>query len=120
MSRDHRAALAWVAAILGFGACAVLVISLVFTPEAIAAGEHIEVLRLPITECRGCGWCGMSRAFSAMSHMRFLDAVGFNPAVLIHYPLFAALAVWGPVFALRHVLRRPEVDMAESSSRGRK
>ncbi len=87
--------------LLGTLAMAVLAASFIWTPEDIAAGAHLIALGLPADACAGCPWCGMSRAFSAVSHGRVFEAVGWNMAVLIHYPLAVLVAIFGPRLAWR-------------------
>lgn len=89
--------------LLGGLALAVLTASVVWTPEQIAAGAHMRALGLPEGACAGCPWCGMSRAFSAISHLRWSEAINWNIGVLIHYPLMVLLAVLGPLLALRNL-----------------
>ncbi|MDH5491619.1 MAG: DUF2752 domain-containing protein [Myxococcales bacterium] len=95
-----------VIALPGIWAAGALTASFVWTPEGIAAGEHLDALGLHLNACSGCGLCGMSRAFSALSHGDFGAAFEYNPGVFGAWPLFWVLAfvsAWGAI----HLLRRP-------------
>ncbi|MCZ6462837.1 MAG: DUF2752 domain-containing protein [Proteobacteria bacterium] len=97
---------AWLGGILGLGALAVLVVSAVWSPEAMAGGEPLLLLGVTPEPCPGCPLCGMSRAFAAMTRWDVGAAVGFNPGVLLLYPLLGLVAVAGPALSLRRILRR--------------
>jgi hypothetical protein len=48
----------------------------------------------------------MSRAFSAASHLRIDEAIGFNRAILVAYPAAALVAVAAPIALARELLAR--------------
>lgn len=96
----------WVVGILGGLAVLALVISAVFGPEAMAAGAPVRLIGLSPHHCPGCPLCGMSRAFSCVTHAQFARAFDFNPGVLFAYPLAAALAVLGPFVLVRELWKR--------------
>jgi len=101
-SERNRAYLAWLGAVLAPFAIAVLLASFVWAPEAIASGAPVRLLGL---EPRSCAACGLSRAFSAASHMRLADAVAWNPGVVLSYPLAWLVALGGPALFVRHLGR---------------
>ncbi len=83
------------------GAAAILVTSAACTPADIAADVHARALGLPARPCPGCSLCGMSRAFSAITHLRLREAVSFHPGVLLCYPVPWLLLLLGPGIAFR-------------------
>jgi hypothetical protein len=101
--RERHLIVALLCALFAIAALVVLLVSALWTPEQIAAGAHLKALNLPFEQCPGCPWCGMSRAFSAVSHLRFGEAFGHNPAVLIHYPMFAMVGLLGPLAASKNL-----------------
>ena len=98
--------LGWLGLIYGLGAGLVLFVSFGWTPEAIAGGAPWTELGLRPMACAGCGFCGLSRAFSLLSHGELLVALSLNPLVLLAWPLTWVLALGGPaLFVFRN--RRP-------------
>lgn len=104
--RDARIARAWAVGILGGLALLALVLSAAFGPEAMADGAPLRLVGAEPQHCQGCPLCGMSRAFSCVTHAQFARAFEFNRGVLIAYPMFEALAVLGPAFLARDLLKR--------------
>jgi uncharacterized protein DUF2752 len=106
--RSTRAARAWILGLLGLASALALTLSLVYAPEAMAAGAPARLLEpwvaLQPHPCPGCPLCGMSRAFSAASHLELARAVHFNRGVLLAYPVALATAVAGPWILVRHLL----------------
>jgi hypothetical protein len=103
--RDARA-LAIVLIALSPIALAALAVSFAWNVEAIADGAPWRLAGLTPRECPGCAVCGMSRAFTALSHGELARALAFNPGVALLYPSFWAVALAGPVLAVRSLLRR--------------
>lgn len=103
---DLRGAFAGALGILGLVALACLVVSFWWTPEAMAAGVPLQALGVEAQACPGCPLCGMSRAFSAASHLRIDEAIGFNRAILVAYPAAALVAVAAPIALARELLAR--------------
>lgn len=106
VDRDARTARAWAVGILGGLAILALLLSAAFGPEAMAEGAPMRLAGLEPRLCPGCPLCGMSRAFSCVTHAEFARAFEFNRGVLIAYPMFAALAVLGPAVLARDLLKR--------------
>lgn len=105
MNPRDRSVVLWTLGILSVPAIAVLAVSATWTPEAMAAGGPLAELGLRLRPCAGCVLCGMSRAFCALSHLRPAEALGFNPLVVLAYPLVVGLAISGPLLgALRPAL----------------
>ena len=108
MDRVLNAAVGLALCLTGGFTGASLLISFVFTPAAIAGGEHLSALGLSLAPCPGCGMCGMSRAFSSFSHGELARALELNPGVVVVWPLFLVLTlacVWGVIQLIRHPLR---------------
>jgi hypothetical protein len=97
---------AWVVGILGGLALFVLALSALFAPEAMAAGAPMTALGVSQHICPGCPLCGMSRAFSSVSHAQFARALSFNMGVLVAYPAAVAFAVLGPWLWARELFKR--------------
>ncbi len=91
---------------LGGLALLALLLSAVFAPEAMANGAPLRLVGVEPQLCPGCPLCGMSRAFSCVTHAQFARAFDFNRGVLLAYPMFAALAVLGPAVLVRDLLKR--------------
>ncbi len=104
--RVVRKTRAWILGVLGILALTALVLSAVFTPEAMASGAPVRLLGLEPHVCPGCPLCGMSRAFSSVTHAHLSQAVQFNSGVLLAYPAAAVLACVGPIFLARDLWRR--------------
>ncbi len=95
-----------IVALPGIGAALALVLAFMYEPSAIAGGEHLMGFAGQLPPCSGCGLCGMSRAFSALSHGHVQNAVHFNRAVLVVWPL--AWALFGvSAFGVFRLLRNP-------------
>ena len=101
-----RATRAWVVGILGAMAISVLLLSALFAPEAMAQGAPVRLLGLQPHLCPGCPFCGMSRAFSCVTHAQFLRGIDFNAGVLLAYPAALALAILGPIVWVRELWKR--------------
>lgn len=97
---------AWVVGILGGMALFALALSAFFAPEAMAQGAPVRMFGFEPHACPGCPLCGMSRAFSCLTHAQFARALDFNLGVLVAYPAAVALAVLGPLVWVRELLRR--------------
>ena len=104
-TRQTHTAIAWLGLLFGVLAWGVLGVSMMYTPEAIAAGAHLADIGVEVLPCPGCVFCGMSRAFAAVSHLQFDAALQYNPGVFLHYPLALFAALCGPGFTLRHLRR---------------
>ena len=95
-----------VVALPGAGSALALMLSFIFDPAAVGAGRHLGPFAALATPCSGCGLCGMSRAFSCLSHGRLDAALAYNSAALVVY-----IAVWSlllaSLFGLRSLARRP-------------
>ena len=70
-----------------FGALAV---SFIVTPEDIETGRVILSPECTMRRLfgHGCPTCGLTRAFSALSHGRFADALGYHVASPVLYALW--------------------------------
>jgi hypothetical protein len=106
--RNGRTARAWILGILGILAISALAISAAFTPEALAEGAPIRLVGLEPHHCPGCPLCGMSRAFSCVTHAHFSRAVEFNAGVLLAYPAAALLACIGPLALAGELWKRSQ------------
>ena len=104
--RTARNARAWIVGLLGLGALCALVLSFAFDPEAMADGAPLGLFGLGPYHCPGCPLCGMSRAFSSLSHAQLSRAVDFHAGVLVAYPLALGLGLFGPAVLIRHLSRR--------------
>lgn len=87
-------------------AAAALAASFAWSVEAMADGAPLRLVGLAPNVCPGCAACGLSRAFTAVSHGEFARAVAFNPSVVVLYPLAWLVALAGPLIAARHLLER--------------
>jgi hypothetical protein len=106
MTLDQRnTALRIVALALAPLALAALAASRLWSVEAIGDGAPVRLLGLTPQPCPGCVLCGMSRAFTAVSHGQFGRALEFNPLVFLAYPA-AWFVVGAGLFALVHFARR--------------
>lgn len=92
--------LSWLGLLLSPLAAGCLLVAALYAPEAIAAGEHLRDLGIPVRPCPGCGFCGLSRAFAWMMRAELLNAVRLNPLVLLFFPTFWALSLGGPIVFL--------------------
>lgn len=103
-----RGVLSWLALCLSPLAGACLVIAALYTPEAVAQGQHLADLGLPVRTCPGCALCGLSRAFAWSMRGELETALHLNPLVLVAFPLAWLTAVGGPlaVFARTRLHRR--------------
>lgn len=103
-----RLTLAWIAALAAPVGWFVLAVAAAFSPEAIANGDHLRALRIPIAECLGCGFCGMSRAFSLAMHGQWSAAWAMNPGCSVLLPGFLLAATTGPVVFWCLAIRGPQ------------
>ncbi len=101
-----RAWLAWTLGLAAPVAMAILFASLWWDPAAVEAGAPLLTLGLEPTTCSGCSACGLSRAFSAMSHLRFSEAVAWSSGVLVHSPLAWLTAFVGPPLLIQRLRRK--------------
>jgi hypothetical protein len=104
--RTANRARAWIVGMLGLGALGVLALSAVFDPEAMARGAPLGLVGLEPYHCPGCPLCGMSRAFSSLSHAQLSRAIDFHAGVVVAYPLAVGLGLFGPTVLLRHLFKR--------------
>jgi len=72
----------------------------------MAVGAPWRLVGLTPHPCPGCAVCGMSRAFTALSHGELARAVEFNAGVLLFYPAFWAVVVLGCAVAAQFLVRR--------------
>src|SRR5688500_20129230 len=93
---DRGAAASWVLGIVGVLTLAALAVSVAFPPDSVARGAPAKMLGLTPRTCAGCPLCGMSRAFSAASHLQPAVAFDFNRGVVLAYPLAPLPAIGGP------------------------
>jgi hypothetical protein len=105
-ARRNREAFEIVIVCLSPIAIAALAASLLWNVEAMAAGAPWKLLGLHPAPCPGCAACGLSRAFSAVSHGRLHEALAFNAGVVAVYPAAWTIAVAGIWFAARYLLQR--------------
>ena len=106
MAREFRRILSTFLALAAAAALAALIVSAVWTPEALAAGEPLRALGITLPACPGCWLCGMSRAFAAFTHAGIAEAVAFNGAVVWAYPLAWLAVIAAPLLAWRRGKRR--------------
>mgnify|MGYP002777813209 len=102
---QRNTALRIVALALAPLALAALAASRLWSVEAMGGGAPARLLGLTPQPCPGCVLCGMSRAFTAVSHGEFARALAFNPLVVLAYPA-AWFVVGAGLFALLHFARR--------------
>ena len=105
-SRRNRDAFEIVLVCLAPIAIAALVASMVWNVEAMAGGAPWHFLGLHPAPCPGCAACGLSRAFSAVSHGRLHEALAFNLGVIAAYPAAWFIALAGVWIAARYLLQR--------------
>lgn len=98
---QQRRALRILLALAAFGAAAALGASAMWSVEAMADGAPLKLFGLTPTPCTGCVLCGMSRAFTAMSHGEPARALEFNPLVALFYPAAWALIAAALVSVVR-------------------
>ncbi len=96
----------WIAVALSPLAAACLAVAAAFSPQAIAAGEHLRLLGVVPAACPGCVLCGLSRAFAWAIRGEAARAFDMNPLVLVCFPLALALAV-APLWLLSGRWRSP-------------
>jgi hypothetical protein len=101
ISLGHRT-LFWVCLCLSPLAILILWGSFAFDPSDIANGDHMRWLGLAMQSCSGCGLCGLSRAFSMMSHCQWTDAIELNPLVLLFWPIGWFTILVGPFYVWRY------------------
>lgn len=103
--QEVRAVLSWLGAVFGVACLLCLALAFAFTPEAIAAGDHLAAAGLPVKQCPGCGFCGLSRAFALFSTGRFAEGISLNPFAVVLYPSFWLVGIGGPLYALTNLFR---------------
>jgi Protein of unknown function (DUF2752) len=88
-------ALAWGTLIVAFGG--VIVVSFVVSPEDIASGAVWLSPECPMRLLlhRECPTCGMTRAFAAIGHGQWNEALGYNRAAPIVFFAFVAAIIFG-------------------------
>ena len=104
--RTHAPALDAVLIVLGAIAAAMLVASFTWNVEAMASGAPWQLVGWQPRACPGCAVCGLSRAFAAVSHGRWSDALHFNASVLALYPAACFVALLGATAAVRSLRPR--------------
>lgn len=104
--QSKRTAVEIVLACLSPMAIAALVASFVWDIEAMAAGAPWRLLGLQPSHCPGCAACGLSRAFSGLSHGRVHEALALNPGVVAVYPAAWFVALAGIWIAARYLSSR--------------
>jgi len=57
-----------------------------------------------------CYLCGMTRAFIAMFHLKFMDAINYNPLIVIFYPLLILLAIQDAFIILKDFIMKKETN----------
>ena len=55
-----------------------------------------------------CYLCGMTRAFICSFHFLFLDAINYNPLVIVIYPLFLFLSIQDTFITLKDKILKKE------------
>ncbi len=55
-----------------------------------------------------CYLCGMTRAFISMFKLRFIEAISFNPLVLIFYPSLCLIAIQDAYISVTNYLFKKE------------
>lgn len=106
-SGPARDVLSWLGLLLAVPCALCLAVAALYSPEAIAAGAHLEALGLPVRPCPGCALCGLSRAFAWAMRGELGLALGLNPLVLPLFPTFWALAIGGPLAFLSRPRKHP-------------
>ena len=76
---------------IALGALGVLTVSVLFKPETL---PKLQVCAFKQYTGKPCPGCGLTRAFCAISHGRFSDALHFNPFAFILYAATLALSAW--------------------------
>lgn len=57
-----------------------------------------------------CYLCGMTRAFICSFHMLFLEAINYNPLVIIIYPLFIFISIQDTIVTLKDLFLKKETE----------
>jgi len=102
---EVRSVLSWLGAVFGVACLLCLALTFAFTPEAIAAGDHLTAAGLPVQQCPGCAFCGLSRAFALFSTGHFAEGIALNSTALVLYPSFWLVGFGGPLYALTNLVR---------------
>lgn len=55
-----------------------------------------------------CYLCGMTRAFISMFHFKFINALNYNPLVIVIYPLLILLAIQDTFVILKNLINKKE------------
>jgi uncharacterized membrane protein len=84
-------ALRFVSFWMSMGACGVLLISILMTPESL---PRLPLCSFKMMTGRPCPGCGLTRSFCAISHGRLGQAFHFNPFGFFFYAGTIGLAVW--------------------------
>ncbi len=89
--------------VLFFPLAGALFVSFLVTPEQIESGQVqlTPTCQMKMIFDRPCPTCGLSRAFSAVSHGRFSDAMQYNRASLFFYAAWLVGALLGLVGLIR-------------------
>jgi len=76
---------------IALGAIGVLAVSAIYTPENL---PNLPLCSFKQMTGRPCPGCGLTRAFCAISHARFGEALYFNPFSYALYAGALGLALW--------------------------
>ena len=55
-----------------------------------------------------CYLCGMTRAFICSFHLLFIDAIIYNPLVIIIYPIFLFISIQDTFITLKDLILKKE------------
>lgn len=93
--------IAWVALAASMGA--LVVASTVIDPDRLEAGAYGFVPSCPTKNLTGrdCPTCGMTRAFAAIGHGRFSDAIRYHRVSPLAFSFICASALLGAVQSAR-------------------
>lgn len=53
-----------------------------------------------------CYFCGMTRAFISLFHLKFNAAINYNPLVIIFYPLLVFIAIQDTLIILKDKIKK--------------
>jgi hypothetical protein len=105
-AHDLRSALCWTLGLLAPLAALALLLGFTLEPEALARGAPWHLLGLQAPACPGCALCGLSRAFAAIGHGRWQEALAFHPGVVLAWPGAWLVALGGPWLLARSLAPR--------------